>query len=140
MAGKEGRFKLTDRFYLEGKQFDWCVVTVTHGENKDGEQTERERRHYFPKLTQIAAYLVAEEAKLAGSAKEFVDTVNRSTQEITERLMGIEERLSRGGNTATIESVTEGEENGNDEAEKPAAKQATRRRSRKKKAASSSAK
>ena len=135
-----GRYKLSDRHYLEGKQFDWTLVTTTERENKDGEIVASERKLYFPKLMQVASHLVAEESKLAGTAKDFIDTINRSTREITERLMGVEERLSREGNTATIESVTEGEENGNDEKERPATKSTTRRRTRKKKATGSSAK
>ena len=137
----KGRFKLTDRHYLEGTQFDWALITVSEVvDKKTGEAKISERKHYFPKLTQVASYLVAEEARVAGTAKELVDAISRSTQEITERLMGVEERLSREGNTAKIESVTEGEGNGNDEKESTAEKPAARRRTRKKKTASQAAK
>ena len=133
---EKGKFKLADRHYLEGKQFDWALVIETDAQNNKGETVVSERRLYFPKLTQVAAHLVAENAKLAGSTKDLVDTITKSTQEITERLMGVEERLTRAGSDATIESVTEGEGNGNgSEKEKPAAKSTTRRRTRKKKTA-----
>lgn len=136
------RLKLGEGYYLEGKQFDWCLITVTEGKStKTGEPTKSERRHYFPKLTQIAAFLIAEEAKLATDAKGLVDAINNSTQEITERLLGVEERLSREGNDVKIESTANGEDDGagtsDEKKEKPAKTATTRRRTRKKKTASS---
>lgn len=93
------RLKISDGVYLEGRQFDWALVYVSQIKTKDGELKDVEKKLYFPRLTQIAAYLVGEDAKLAKNAKELVDAINQSTQRITERLFGVEERLSRGGNT-----------------------------------------
>lgn len=110
--------KIGTRYTIEGKQFDWAVTTHTPVKTKDGEAKISDRKHYFPRLTQIACFLVEEEVKLAGDAKALVSAITDSTAKITEVLAGIEERLSESGNKDTLESIAEGEVESNDKKEK----------------------
>ena len=86
-------FKINEQYGLEGTQFDWTLIRYVEGKDKDGNPKIQERKHYFPRLSQIASYIVEEEAKATGNVKALVTAVERSTADITEKIAGIEARL-----------------------------------------------
>jgi hypothetical protein len=154
MSEKFKRIKLSDQHYLEGGPFDWTLITCTPGKDKNGNPKVSERKHYFPRLTQIATHLVNHDAKGAGTYKELVGAINDSTAQITKALMGVEARIMQSGvkveiaadedliehNEAEVEAAPQGEGEGNEQSSakqpkrKPAAASAAPKRRRRKKA------
>lgn len=144
MGKSRGKYRISEKYMLEGNQFDWTLISLVPGKDKNGNPKISERKHYFPRLTQIATHIVQEDAKEAQSLEEFIATINKSTADITAALMGVEERLAQSGNTNTLcEDTNDGagpEEGQEEEGEQPKTEKpktrssgtGTRRRRRKK--------
>ena len=129
--------KLNERFSLEGNVFDWTVVTRFESKDKDGKPKIGEKRHYFPRLSQVASYIVEETAKGATDVQELIDTIRHCQADITAKLGGLEERVTEGGSREAVNNIVANGE-GTDDAAKKETTRATgtsgRRRTRKKKA------
>lgn len=121
------RIRLNKTFSLEGTAFDWKLVTHYVGKTKEGMPKEAEKVHYFPRLSQIAQYVVDEQAKDATDLRQLYEIIKESTAQIIEVLgeNGYDEVFQH-----RMEKVTG--DGGQEKDEKPAATTNPRRRTRKK--------